>query len=237
MILFQVGTLVKILHGTKGETLLDVVWHPLRPIICSISSGVVSVWAQAQVENWSAFAPDFKEMDENVDYEERESEFDLDDEDRSPSRLAQMEKDKKEEDVDVDVTTCYPTSCYISSDEDDEDVEKKDLVYLPVTLEIEEPESSADPVMLMPGGLPPLPSTSSSKDVKTIDINLDPPKEEVVVPIVRQTSRADRSSNIVGSSSGSNNTSRNRSTSGKRSTPGGDPGKRKKSRPGHYDDY
>ena len=49
------------------------------------------------MENWSAFAPDFKELDENVEYEERESEFDQTDEDRSVENSIE----RMEEDVDV----------------------------------------------------------------------------------------------------------------------------------------
>ena len=134
----SVGNLVKILHGTKGEMLLDVVWHPVRPLIASVSSGVVSIWSQNQVENWSAFAPDFKELDENVEYEERESEYDLEDEDKSVHRS----KDKEEEEVDVDVTTVQPIQAFLSSDEEDENDQ---LLFLTITPEFDEIDEIVTP--------------------------------------------------------------------------------------------
>lgn len=127
--------MVKILHGTKGELLLDVVWHPVRPIIASISSGLVSIWAQNQVENWSAFAPDFKELDENVEYEERESEFDITDEDKSVDLNAES---KNDEELEVDVLKIEPVAAFCSSDEEGED--ETALQFLPMAPEVEDPE-------------------------------------------------------------------------------------------------
>lgn len=71
-------------------------------------SGVVSVWAQNQVENWSAFAPDFKELDENVEYEERESEFDIDDEDKSVTSGGDAK-----EDTDLEVLSSQTCAVFV----------------------------------------------------------------------------------------------------------------------------
>ncbi|KAJ3310700.1 chromatin binding protein, partial [Blyttiomyces sp. JEL0837] len=70
------GALVKMLEGPK-EGLLDISWHPTRPILASVSAfGVVYIWTVTVHENWSAFAPDFQELEENIEYEEHEDEFD-----------------------------------------------------------------------------------------------------------------------------------------------------------------
>lgn len=73
----RAGHLVKILEGPK-EALIDLAWHPVHPIVVSVSlAGLVYIWAKDYTENWSAFAPDFKELEENEEYVEREDEFDL----------------------------------------------------------------------------------------------------------------------------------------------------------------
>jgi COMPASS component SWD1 len=57
----------------------DLQWHPLRPIIAAVGqeSGKVYIWSTTHVDGWSAFAPDFKELEENVEYDEPEDEFDM----------------------------------------------------------------------------------------------------------------------------------------------------------------
>lgn len=74
----QQGSLVKILEGPKEE-LVDVGWHPTKVITAGvgIESGTVYLWGVRSVEKWGNFAPDFKELEENVEYEEREDEFDV----------------------------------------------------------------------------------------------------------------------------------------------------------------
>lgn len=35
------------------------------------------IWQTSSPDNWAAFAPGFEELEENVEYDEREDEFDI----------------------------------------------------------------------------------------------------------------------------------------------------------------
>ena len=53
-------------------------WHPSKPSIVSTTNhGNILIWHCASPERWGAFAGGFEEVDENVEYAEREDEFDI----------------------------------------------------------------------------------------------------------------------------------------------------------------
>ncbi|XP_057970193.1 protein RBL-like [Malania oleifera] len=116
----RAGHLVKILEGPK-EALFDLAWHPVHPIVVSVSlTGLVYIWAKDYTENWSAFAPDFKELEENEEYVEREDEFDL---------MLESEKVKESdvnEDDEVDIVTLEKDSAF-----SDSDMSQEELCFLP----------------------------------------------------------------------------------------------------------
>lgn len=165
------GTIKKMLQGTKGELLLDVQWHPLRPIVASISSGLISIWARPQIENWSAFAPDFRELEENMEYDERESEFDLEDEDNHRTVTVEPDMDLSE----VDVDALKSETDLMSSDE--EDLDRNYLEYIPIKVEDLVPES--DTSQSDSSYLAPLVDEPIKEPAKILEINLEnPPLEE-----------------------------------------------------------
>jgi hypothetical protein len=53
-------------------------WHPFKSSIASTTNqGNILIWHCPTPERWGAFAGGFEEVDENVEYEEREDEFDI----------------------------------------------------------------------------------------------------------------------------------------------------------------
>lgn len=148
------GSLVKILEGPKEE--LGVVevrrhafgvvtsvlinylqWHPLRPLVaaCGLETGRVYLWSIITPQRWSALAPDFAEVEENVEYIEREDEFDI-------HPIEEIHKRRLDlEDEDVDVLTIEP----VKGETEEE------TFRMPVLLDIDDSESEEDIVAVGPG--------------------------------------------------------------------------------------
>jgi len=131
----ETGAVKKMLQGaSKGEMLLDMQWHPTKPLVTSVSSGgFVLLWARAECENWSAYAPTFEELDENCEYDERESEFDIEDADAAEYK-SNCKEEEEEENVEIDVkNVILDEDDYKSSDEEGFDATA--IEYIPIGLD------------------------------------------------------------------------------------------------------
>lgn len=79
----SMGSLVQILEGAHEE-LIDVDWglRSTNGNVCCIAangmdSGTIYMWGVKAAPKWSALAPDFEEIEQNIEYIENEDEFDL----------------------------------------------------------------------------------------------------------------------------------------------------------------
>ena len=99
------GSLIGILE-TPPEELGIIDWHPHRPLVvaCGLETGRIYLWSVVYPQRWSALAPDFAEIEENVEYMEKEDEFDIHPVEEITKRRLDMEDDL------VDVLTAQYTA-------------------------------------------------------------------------------------------------------------------------------
>jgi COMPASS component SWD1 len=119
-------------------------WHPLRPFVAAVGvdSGRVWLWSILQPQRWSALAPDFVEVEENVEYIEREDEFDI-------QPLEELHKRRlDQEDEEVDVLTIEPAKgLVVDAGAADGEAEFR----MPVLLDIENSDSEDEVVAVGAG--------------------------------------------------------------------------------------
>lgn len=133
------GSLVKILEGPREE--LGVVeWHPSRPMVvaCGLETGCIYTWSIVSPQKWSALAPDFGEVEENVEYMEAEDEFDV----HPAEQVHQRRLDQEDEEPDA------VTLDMVKGDGDADGVEP---FAMPVLMDIEDSDSGEDVVAVGPG--------------------------------------------------------------------------------------
>ena len=102
---------------------------------CGIETGRIYLWSIVTPQRWSALAPDFVEVEENVEYVEREDEFDIHPKEEIHKRRLDLE------DEHIDALTIEPTK-----GEYDEEAFR-----MPVLLDVDDSESDEEIVAVGPG--------------------------------------------------------------------------------------
>ncbi|RBR24969.1 uncharacterized protein FIESC28_02239 [Fusarium coffeatum] len=141
------GSLVCMLKDPKEEQGV-IEWHPTRALLaaCGLETGRIYIWSVVSPQKWSALAPDFAEVEENVEYIEKEDEFDI---------YAQEEIHRRRldaEDEEVDVLTLDPSK---TLDEDES-------FRMPILFNLGESDSEDEFIAVSTGTMRPSGNTQSS---------------------------------------------------------------------------
>lgn len=108
------GALVKMLEGPR-EDLLHALWNPKRPCLITTSAfGTLLRWVPDYPMRWSALVPGLEELEENVEYIEREDEFDLTVEEELEKEKS-LKESIEEDQAYVDVITLDPSALVIEN--------------------------------------------------------------------------------------------------------------------------
>ncbi|KAK4191804.1 SWD1-like protein [Podospora australis] len=92
------GSLVRMLEGPKEESSY-LEWHPQKALLvaCGAETGRINIWSVTSPQKWSALAPDFEEVEDNVEYIEKEDEFDI----HPHEEIQKRRLDREDETVDT----------------------------------------------------------------------------------------------------------------------------------------
>lgn len=127
----RTNSLLRILENREEPAIIE--WHPSRPLLActSIETGSIQIWGIEPQQKWSALAPDFTELTENVEYVEREDEFDT-----YPQEEHQKRRLDREDEI-VDILTI------------DRKPGEEDSFVLPMIYNIEDSENEDEELVRM----------------------------------------------------------------------------------------
>jgi COMPASS component SWD1 len=107
-------------------------------VACGLETGCIYTWSIVSPQKWSALAPDFGEVEENVEYMEAEDEFDV----HPAEQVHQRRLDQEDEEPDV-VT--------IDSVKGDVEADGVEPFNVPILLDVEDSDSGEDVIAVGPG--------------------------------------------------------------------------------------
>lgn len=152
--------LVRVLEGLDNRSkynVVAIVAHPMFPCLVTAldpasPDAALYIWAKIRVCNWSAYAPDFEELQENKQYVEKEDEFDWNTDGNMSTKIQVVERRRAEDAQDPLVVDVYSIDKlpYLPSDEEEDE---RGFFYMPVvigadTTPVDEPEEEGKPIEL-----------------------------------------------------------------------------------------